>query len=174
MKLTEPIRYDPPDGDHYGMKKFEGGDFVHHADYAALQSKLAAVLTDPTYKGGVQFWIKRHDELSNLLAEALSKLAAVEAEVATVYDHITDGRFTKANTLAARVIDATEESYAKAFKHRKEWLQSSQSREAGLRKALKAAVLIADGLAAQQAMGDDWYVGELERLRTLACNVHRA
>ena len=33
--------------------------------------------------------------------------------VSKVYDHITDGRITKANTLATEVVNATEESYGK-------------------------------------------------------------
>jgi hypothetical protein len=38
---------------------------------AKQERKLTRILCDPKYKGGVQFWIKKHDELLLKLSRAM-------------------------------------------------------------------------------------------------------
>jgi hypothetical protein len=36
-----------------------------------LDAKLSAVLKDPNYEGGVQFWIRKHDKMTEMVARAV-------------------------------------------------------------------------------------------------------
>lgn len=63
------------------MKFLEAENERLRKENEELAAKLSAVLTDPVYEGGVQFWIKKHDVLAIQLAEALAKLAARQSLV---------------------------------------------------------------------------------------------
>jgi hypothetical protein len=44
-----------------------------------LEADIATILTDAQYEGGVQFWIRKHDELCHRLAETMQRIAELEA-----------------------------------------------------------------------------------------------
>lgn len=93
-----------------------------------------------------------------------SKLAAVEAERSKLmFDFATFGNaiieVLRAGGQSA--ITGAVSSVELVVKD----LLASQSREAALRTALEAALDIAEGLAGQQAMEDNWYVEPLKQAR---------